>query len=229
MNSLIVVGGGAGKRMKSKTPKIFLSLAGKPILMRTLSVFREVRGISEVVLVLPRGKIERVIKDYGIQLMGLGVKKIASGGATRQESVCRGLEMVDEQARLILVHDAARPLVTPREVRAVMRAAHKSGAALLGVPVRDTLKKVSSRGGKVKGTVAREGLWRAQTPQVARSDWLYRAHEKGAGKDATDDCELLEMIGKKVVMVEGSERNIKITAPEDVVLAEMLLEKDGKL
>jgi 2-C-methyl-D-erythritol 4-phosphate cytidylyltransferase len=220
--SVILPAGGAGKRMRAGGPKVFIKLAGKPILIRALEAFRGIGGIREIVLALPPRRISKAISEFGGAFRRLGVTKIVSGGAERQESVANALAVVSSRAELVLVHDAARPLVTKKEIRAVLKAARSSGAAIVALPARDTVKQVG-RGGKIERTLDRSNLWQALTPQVFKAGLLREAHAKSRGRRATDDAQLVERLGKKVVVVPGSASNIKITTREDLRLAEALL------
>lgn len=221
MISVIVPAGGSGRRMKGRVPKIFLDLAGKPMLVRTLEVFRGIRGIGEIILALPPRRISRAIDRYGRRFRDLGVTKIAPGGASRQESVANALAVVESRADWVLVHDAARPLVTGREIRAVLRAARKTGAAILARPARDTLKQVDGRG-RVVRTLDRTRIRHALTPQAFRAELLREAHRRRGGRPATDDAQLVERLGRKISVVEGSNWNLKVTTSEDLRMARRL-------
>jgi 2-C-methyl-D-erythritol 4-phosphate cytidylyltransferase len=170
------------------------------------------------VLVVPQESIGEATRIAG----GNDSVVVAPGGASRQESVANGLELV--RSDVVVVHDAARPLATPELVRAVLAPLDGTEGAVAAVPVDETLKLVES--GRVSATVDRTGLWRVQTPQAFDAARLRAAHGSAArdGFDATDDAQLIERQGGRVVVVEGSRRNIKITYPEDFELAEALLE-----
>ena len=205
--------------MRSRMPKILLPLGGKPVLLRTLEAFHGVRGIGEIILALPSSRISATLKEHGSRLMKLGLIKVVPGGPTRRESVGNALSVVDRAAQIVVVHDAARPLVTPGEIRAVLKEARRTGAAVLAVPVRDTLKAVDGKGRIVK-TVDRSKLWHALTPQAFRADWLRKAHKRKTRQVATDDAQLVEALGHRVSVVEGSPRNLKITTPADIAMAQ---------
>jgi 2-C-methyl-D-erythritol 4-phosphate cytidylyltransferase len=208
--------------MRFRRPKALVELGGKPILIRCLEAFRGVGGIREIVLALPRAHCARAVSRYGEHFRRLGVKKIVSGGPTRRRSVANALSVVRSESKWILVHDAARPLVTKGEIRAVLKAARGGGAAIAALPVSDTLKEVG-RGGRIVRTHDRSGLWRALTPQVFRADLLRRAHARRGRGSATDDAQLVERLGQRVRVVEGLAGNIKITTRSDLRLAEALL------
>jgi len=155
--------------------------------------------------------------------------QIVDGGSERFESVASALQQVKPEAEFIAIHDAVRPCLTEEMVDAVFAKAEKTGAAVLAVPIRDTIKRVDAQQA-VQATMPREGLWLAQTPQVFRKDWLveaYAARQK-LGKDITDDSQLVEAAGHTVHVVEGSASNIKITAKRDLFLAEAILKSRPK-
>jgi 2-C-methyl-D-erythritol 4-phosphate cytidylyltransferase len=152
------------------------------------------------------------------------VTKVVPGGAERQDSVRHALEAVPEDADLVLVHDAVRPFLTERMVEDVVRMARAKGAAIVALPVRDTVKQVGADR-VIERTVDRGPLWLAQTPQAFRRDWLLAAHRKALteGVRATDDAYLVEWSGHPVSVIEGSGENIKVTRPEDLVIGEAIL------
>ena len=203
--SVILLAAGAGRRMGRATPKAFLGLGGRPLYLHSLETFRSMREVRQVVLVVPRG----------VRVAG-GVE----GGARRQDSVKNGLREVDPASDLVLIHDAARPFVTPGLVRKVIRGALKHGAAVPGVPVRDTVKRLDERG-RVRATLDRKGLWAVQTPQGFKRGVLEAAYASGHGrKDATDDAQVVERAGGRVAVVEGNPENFKITSKNDLIHAE---------
>ena len=219
----IIPAGGSGQRMGLPLPKQFHELAGCPILIHTLKAFEAAASIDEIIVVAPADHCDQVramVARFGLTRVG----QVVAGGATRQDSVRAGVNHVAVDTDFVVVHDGARPFVTPELIDGCLAAARESGAALAAVPVRDTLKRVGEEG-LVAGTVDRSVLWQAQTPQVVRLDLLRRAY--GAvdedGFVGTDEASLLEHIGCPVRVVEGSERNLKITRPEDLHIAEALL------
>jgi len=155
--------------------------------------------------------------------------QIADGGKERFESVANALALVKPEVEFVAIHDAARPCVTTELIDSVFASAVKMGAAMLAVPVSDTVKRADDKG-RVRETVPRQGLWLAQTPQVFRRDWLVEAYAKRAqlGRDITDDAQLLEAAGHAVHLVQGSTTNLKITAREDLALAEAILKARPK-
>ena len=215
----VIPAGGAGLRMGADRPKQFLPLAGAPLLARTVAVFAAMEEISEVVVALPAAHL-----DEGRRLLaGIPGLRLVTGGVTRQESVARGLAALDDRVDVVLVHDGARPLVSAELVRACIEAAAGDGAAVAAVPVADTLKRVED--GRIVATVERDGLWRAQTPQAARLSLLRRAMAAAdeEGFTGTDECSLLERAGVPGTVVPGAESNLKVTRPEDMMIAEAML------
>ncbi len=223
----VIVAAGEGRRMGGATPKPLLKLAGREIILHTLERFAASKVGKAIVVVAERERAnyERVLA--AAKLKGLEWT-IQTGGPRRQDSVARGLAAVDKDCELVVVHDAVRPLVSPALIDRCVAAAEKEGAAVAGLPVADTIKLVSSDR-RIEATPPRESLWAIQTPQAFRAELLREAHRRAAidRVEATDDAMLAERMGKKVVVVEGERRNIKITTPEDLALAEALLARSG--
>jgi 2-C-methyl-D-erythritol 4-phosphate cytidylyltransferase len=223
MNVAIIAAAGQGTRMGGKRAKQFLELAGVPVIIHTLKKFEQCEAIQEVVLVLPAADAAGFLElagKYRLRKLAL----VVPGGATRGESVQRGLQAVRAAtAEIIAVHDGVRPFVTPYEIERTVRAAEATGAAVLTAPVVDTIKEVES--GRVVRTLERARLYRALTPQCFRFELLRRAFEQSPGliAEATDDSSLIESLGVTVAIVEGDARNIKITRPEDIAFGEILL------
>lgn len=224
MNVAIVVAGGKGVRFGGDRPKQFLEVNGSPIIIHTLRQFERCREIGSVVVVLPAEEtagFPSLIAKFGLRK----VAHIVPGGATRAQSVKRGLAAINN-ADVVAVHDGVRPLVTPAEIDEVVKAASESGAAILVAGLADTIKDVS--GNRVINTLPRVNLRRALTPQCFRMDILKRAYEPleqldAAAIEVTDDSFLVERLGIEVVTIEGSARNIKITREEDLAFAEASL------
>ncbi len=224
MNSAIIVAAGSGVRFGGKKPKQFLEILGKPIIVHTLEKFEFCPQIDEIILVLPAAEIENFSKIAGKYNLKKLVKTIA-GGDTRAESVWNGLSEINSAAaEIVAVHDGARPLVTVEEITKTIERAKETGAACLAANVTDTIKEIS--GDKIIKTVDRAKLRRALTPQCFRYKILKRAFEENKSENsaATDESFLVENLGVEVLIVEGSTRNIKITTPEDLILAEKLLD-----
>jgi 2-C-methyl-D-erythritol 4-phosphate cytidylyltransferase len=224
MNVAIVVAAGKGTRLGGNRPKQFLELGGIPVIIHTLRQFERCREIDRLVVVLPAEEtagFQSVAQRFGLQKLS----RVISGGATRAQSVQRGLAVVGE-AELVAVHDGVRPFVAPEEIDRVVSAARAGGAAILVAPVADTIKEIKDD--RVVCTLTRSQLRRALTPQCFHVDILKRAYDQLAeveaeGIEVTDDSLLVERLGVEVVAVEGSARNIKITREEDLVLGEAIL------
>jgi 2-C-methyl-D-erythritol 4-phosphate cytidylyltransferase len=224
MNVAIVVAAGKGTRLGGNRPKQVLELGGIPVIIHTLRQFERCREIDQVVVVLPAEEtagFQSVAQRFRLQKLA----RVLSGGATRAQSVQRGLAVVGE-AELVAIHDGVRPFVTPEEIDQVVSAARATGAAILVAPVADTIKEIKND--RVIRTLTRSQLRRALTPQCFHIDILKRAYNQLAeveaeGIEVTDDSLLVERLGVEVVAVEGSARNIKITRQEDLMLGEALL------
>lgn len=212
-NLLIIAAAGMGSRLGRSEPKALVPLLGRPLISWTLDALAAVAFAGQRVAV-PPGRENRFEAAIG------GSAGIVTGGHTRSESVRRAFESLDAgPADLVCVHDAARPFVTAAETRSVLDAAEATGAAIAGIPVVDTLKRVE--GNRIVSTVDREGLFAAATPQVFRGDLLARAFE--ATSDATDEAALVEELGAIVVVVPISRLSFKVTTPEDLEMAEALI------
>lgn len=220
----LVPAAGRGLRMGGRIPKQFLSLGGQPILAQSLRVLQASPVIHEIILAVPQAERQYCL-DHIVADGEFGkVTKVVSGGEQRQDSVRHALAEVGQETEIVLVHDAVRPFLTEDMIRNVVQAAVEHGAAIIALPMRDTVKYVGG-GGVIERTVDRRPLWLAQTPQAFRRAWLEEGHHKAllGGVQATDDAHLVELIGKPVVVVEGSGENIKVTRPEDLLIGEAIL------
>ena len=223
MNVAIIAAAGAGTRMAGRRPKQFLELAGTPIILHTLRPFELCDSIQEVIVVLSAGESAGFLElasKAGLRK----ITRVVPGGRTRAESVYRGLQAIrSATADIVAVHDAVRPFVTASEIAQTVQAAQENGAALLVAPVTDTIKEVTD--GEVLRTLDRSSLRSSLTPQCFRYELLRRAYDGVDLSDpaVTDDSVLVERLGVKIKAVEGSRRNIKITTPEDLLIAEALL------
>jgi 2-C-methyl-D-erythritol 4-phosphate cytidylyltransferase len=204
--------------------KQFRPLGGLPLVVHSLRVFQASPVIDAVVLAVPEAELHYCRTDIVERYAFTKVTHVVAGGKERQDSVRRALAVVDEGVRLVVIHDAVRPCVTEEMVREVVEAASADGAAIVALPMRDTVKQVADDH-LIQRTIDRKPLWLAQTPQAFRRDWLGEAHRKAEseGLAATDDAFLLEWMGHPVRVVEGSGENIKVTRPEDLVIAEAIL------
>ena len=226
MNIAIIAAAGAGTRMASDRPKQFLLLAGTPVIFHTLKPFEECEQIQEVIVVLPAEESAGFLSmegKYGLRKHA----RVVTGGATRADSVKRGLMAIrSATAEIVAVHDGVRPFVTVAEIENTIAAAQADGAAILVAPVTDTIKHVN--GGAVVKTLDRSVLRRALTPQCFRYELLRQAYQSADIKDPTltDESALVEQLGHRVRVVEGSSRNIKITTAEDFAIAEAMLTTD---
>ena len=218
---VVIVAAGSASRMGG-IDKVMALLKGEPMILRTVRTFQECDAISEIVIVTREDlivPISDLCKDMD------KVKAVVVGGKSRQESVNLGLNALSGKVRLAAVHDGARPLISWQVIDRTVRAAHTYGAAAPAIPVKDTIKVVEGR--VVKNTPDRATLFAVQTPQVFDFDLLRGALKKAEqdGSQVTDDCSAVELMGFKVKIVEGDERNIKVTTPMDLKIAEMLLEE----
>ncbi|MBQ3192279.1 MAG: 2-C-methyl-D-erythritol 4-phosphate cytidylyltransferase [Oscillospiraceae bacterium] len=217
----VIVAAGNASRMGG-IDKVMAQLKGEPMILRTVRTFQECDAISEIVIVTREDlivPISGLCRDMG------KVKAVVCGGKSRQESVHLGLNALSDKVQLAAIHDGARPLITWQLIDRVVRAANTHNAAAPAIPVKDTIKVVEGR--VVKYTPDRATLFAVQTPQVFDFDLLRGALKKAAldGAQVTDDCSAVELMGMTVKIVEGDERNIKVTTPMDLKIAEMLLEE----
>ena len=226
MNIAIIAAAGTGSRMASNRPKQFLQLAGTPIIFHTLKPFELCDSIQEVIVVLPAEESAAFLAQAGKH----GLRKltrVVPGGATRAESVKRGLMSIRAAtAEIVAVHDGVRPFVTVEEINETVETARRDGAAILATPVTDTIKVVD--GDTVVETLARQHLRQALTPQCFRYDLLREAYDVADVTDPalTDESALVERLGHSVTIVDGSPRNIKITTPRDLLIAETFLKDE---
>lgn len=216
----IVVAAGAGVRMGTPVPKALMPLAGRPMLAWSLEALRSCDDVRAIVVVAPPGLEAQVA-----EVAGAGAA-VVPGGDSRAESVREGLRAAPAGAGLVLVHDAARPLVTPELIQAVLDGVHGADGAIAATPAADTLKR-AGEGGLIEGTVPRQGLWAAQTPQAFHLstllDAVEAAEEDGRLGAATDCASLVEARGRHVRLVDSRAPNLKVTTPADAILAEALL------
>ena len=217
----VIVAAGSASRMGG-IDKVMAPLGGKPMVARTVAAFQSCDAIAEIVIV-PRPDLIRPISAL---CAGMDkVRAVVAGGSSRQESVGLGLNALSKNVELAAIHDGARPLITEAVIDRTVRAANSYGAAAPAVPVKDTIKVV--KGGLVEKTPERATLQGVQTPQVFDFDLLRGALKKAQEEKAalTDDCSAVERLGMQVKIVEGDERNLKVTTPMDLKIAEMLLEE----
>ena len=226
----IVVAAGTGRRMGGEISKIFLPIAGRPVLLRTLDRIFSAKSVNQVVLVIAASELKRCgallradsnlcARSYILQ----------TGGTTRQQSAKRGLEKVGADTDIVIIHDGARPLVSAALIDRCVEVAADKGAVVVGLPARDTIKVVG-HDRVIRSTPERSSLWEIQTPQVFQRELIVAGHERAEADDieATDDAMVVERMGKPVYVLEGERTNFKITLPEDIWLAEMMI-RDGRI
>lgn len=229
--SAVVLAGGSGSRMGAEIPKQYLSLLGKPVLVHTLLAFEACRLIREIVLVTRAGDVEycrTLCQQYGIKKC----KTIVTGGEQRVDSARTGVMHTDPACEYVAIHDAARCLITPKQIREVANAAYAYQAATAATPAVDTIKRANAYG-FIEETLPRETAWCAQTPQIFHRAYYLGALEKAKKeqKSFTDDNMLMELIGQRVFLVDTGADNFKITVASDLARAEAVLcerEKEKK-
>jgi len=221
--SAVIAAAGQGERMGAGINKMFMTMLDKPLIYYTLNTFEQCDSVDEIVIVTREEDIipmRDIAENFGIYK----VSKIVAGGDTRQQSVRRGIEEVNESAEIILIHDGARPFVTNDELESLIDETYVTGACALGTKVKDTIKRV---GGEniITETPERDNLRAVATPQAFNAAMIKEAHRRAEedGFCGTDDCALAERLGVKVKIIECSYNNIKITTPEDVYVGEKIL------
>lgn len=222
----LIAAAGLGKRMNAKISKPFIPIFGKPIIAYTLEKFEQCKLIEKIYLIVNREEKDLYLKNIILRYNFTKVQGLIEGGKTRQDSVYNGLKALDADTDIVVIHDGARPLVGEKLIQDSIKAAQKYGAAILVIPIKDTIKK-SQKYMFVNGTLDREQIWRAQTPQSFKYDIILSAYKK-AYQDklwATDDAAIVERYGHKVKMIIGSEENIKITTPFDIIIAQNFLKR----
>ena len=225
MVAAIFPAAGASKRMGGGFNKNLLELAGEPILIRTLKTFSQIERVKFLIVVVAAHEVETVEKLL-IATKNLKSWRVTIGGSERQYSIANGLKLLPDDAEIILVHDAARPLISARTINEVIDAAEKFGGAIAAVPAKDTIKIIDTEG-FVKSTPPRKNLVAVQTPQGFRREILLQAYSKAAEENflGTDDASLVERLGAKIKIVASDYENIKITTPEDISVAETFLRR----
>jgi 2-C-methyl-D-erythritol 4-phosphate cytidylyltransferase len=221
----IIPAAGTGIRMGGVTPKQFLSLEGVPVFVHTLKKFADSEAIDEIFLGVRPEEMDRASQQMALEHFAKAVRLVA-GGATRQETVARCLDQAPPETDVVVVHDAVRPFIELAMIRQVVDAARKNGAAILGIPSVDTIKKVERH--TITGTIPRERIVLAQTPQAFRYTLLRKAFDRALAEGfyGTDESSLVEHDGHDVTVLMGSDRNIKITKPSDLPLARLYIEQE---
>lgn len=223
--SLIIPAAGSGVRMGRDVPKPFIEINGRAILQHTIDKFINIHGLRQIIVVASAQYVplvNKLVSGYSRSALQVSV---VEGGSERQYSIYNALKHVDERAELIAVHDAVRPFVKPEKIMKCIKFANETGAAILGIPVSDTIKEVNTEY-FIESTPDRSVLWQIQTPQIFKTEVLIKAYEKAIkeGFAGTDDSSLVENAGIKVKVIEGGVNNFKITYPIDLKIAEQLIE-----
>ena len=217
----VIVAGGAGKRFGSKEPKQFLLLNKKKMFEWSILAFKKLKECKQIILVVPEYKLsemEKYKKLYKID--------VVCGGKERYNSVQNGLNAVKDSRDIVAVHDAARPLITSKIIKDVFDSAVKNGGAIAACVARDTIK-FSKNGKNITKSIDRNNIWQAQTPQMFKTKVLRKVYSNKIPKTVTDDAQLVEKAGKKVMLVDGGYENFKVTQPIDFKLAEYILKNRG--
>ena len=220
---VLIPAAGLGRRMGGSVSKQYLSFNGRPILSHTIALFDAHPRIDHIYIIAPAEQIEFCRQQCITPYSFTKVRDIISGGNERQDSVRNGIVACSAQAKdILLIHDGVRPLFPAEQIDAVLAEVERSGSCVIGVPVKDTIKQIS--GSTIVNTPERSTLWAAHTPQAFRFELIAAAHHKAAQCNyyGTDDASLLEWQGFAVTILEGSYRNIKITTPEDLLIAQAL-------
>lgn len=224
----LITAAGKGQRMQSEIPKQYLCLGDKPILVHTLQVFEECPAVDGIYLIVPQDQMAMVQKDIIERYQLKKVLKLVRGGKMRQLSVWNGLQAIRSGCSIVVVHDGVRPFISCRLIEQSIEEAQKNGAAVVGVPAKDTVKRILE--GKKVQTLQREEIWLAQTPQSFQFSLLKKAYQKAQQEDilGTDDASLVEGLGHPITLIKGDYSNIKITTPEDLVWAESFFSMEKK-
>jgi len=225
---VILAAGGQGSRLNASIPKSLVLLKGKPLLVFSLEVFELCPLIDSVIIVAPEQKlsdVERAVGDFSYTK----VNRVVPGGMRRRDSVANGLKALNRETEIVLIHDAARPLISLKLLEQSIIACQKESAVITAVPIKSTIKRVNSENLFVESTLDRRLLWEVQTPQVFQKHLIVNAHREYPDMDVTDDAYLVEMTGQPVRVIPGSYRNIKITTPEDLVVAASLMDQSDTI
>lgn len=220
----VVVSAGKGLRLKSKVSKPLIKINCKPIIAYSLNTLSKHPYIKDIIVVANHKNLEGIrntIKQYHINK----VRGVVLGGRLRQDSVFNGLRATDSRTEIVLIHDGGRPFIGRQTISSVIKAAKRHKAAVVGVPVKATIKMAGGQGPKAKmvdKTIDRNNLWEIQTPQVFERSLILKAYNRFGNAGATDDAMLVEKLGAKVMVVPGTYKNIKITTPEDLVIAKAI-------
>lgn len=221
---VVIAAGGSGTRFGTDMPKQFVDLCGAPVISHTIAKFEKSPSISQIVIVAHKNYLvfcSDVVSSFGFSK----VTSIIEGGHTRQQSVLKGIKSLSKDIDYVLIHDAARPLVSVKTIEKCCKETAKHGACAAGTTAIDTIK-ISEDGEFVDGTIDRNKIWQIQTPQCFNKEFILKCHKNAAfeGIEATDDCFLAEHYGAKIKLVDAGRENIKITNYSDLAVAEVLLD-----
>jgi len=221
MVAAVIVAAGKGVRMQNPLRKQYLPLGGLPILAHTLTVIDKCHLIGHIYLVIPQDDFDFCRENIIGRIKLVRNVHLVAGGGRRQESVYNGLQQIDPACRIVVIHDGVRPFVQRDQLTACINGARKFGACIMGTPAYDTLKQVN-QSGSIVGTILRDAIWLAQTPQAFRYELITKAHDRARldGYQGTDDASLVERLGEAVKILHGSRSNIKITNKEDFKIAQ---------
>ena len=224
--AVIIPAAGSGIRMGSDIPKPFIKISGKTILQRSIECFLEIEGVVQIIIATSEEYFDECNKIFAsIHASNISFQVI-EGGTERQYSTQNALNEVNSKVELVAIHDAVRPFANTSQIRDCFKAANEIGGAILGVPAKDTIKKVNAEN-FIKKTPSRSELWQAQTPQIFKTYLIKEAYDSAIKNNflGTDDASLVEQIGEKVKIVNGSRENFKITYPIDLKVAELIINK----
>jgi len=223
----VITAAGLGTRMATEQAKQFLDLDGRPLLTATLEPFQNCGAVDAIILVVPSKDVDYCRKEIVAAFEFDKVKKVVPGGERRQDSVRSGIEATNGEYGLVLIHDGVRPVIDEALIGRVIEKAKTHRAVITALPAKETVKEVTGQG-EVGKTYDRKSLWLVQTPQVFRYEDISAAHKKAlveGWEEATDDSLLVERLGIPVSVIEGSEKNIKVTTPNDLELARFFLSR----
>jgi 2-C-methyl-D-erythritol 4-phosphate cytidylyltransferase len=225
----IITGGGTGVRFGADRPKQFLNITGKMLIQHTIQAFNRHPLITDIIVVLPTSEIPTFQDHLDTGNFGSKIRSVVPGGASRQDSVRLGILAIHTKSDYVVIHDAARCLITESEITdTIQKCLEGWKGAICALPVRDTIKK--TEGEKIISTQSREHLWGMQTPQVFEYELIKNAYEKAHLEKfiATDDAQIAEYVGAEICVVQGKSTNFKVTYPEDLQMAEMILRERKK-
>jgi 2-C-methyl-D-erythritol 4-phosphate cytidylyltransferase len=226
----VIPAAGSGMRMGLEEAKQYLEIDGKPLLVHTLRTFQECHAVDSIIIVVPEKDVDYCLHQMVPRYQLSKVYKVISGGERRQDSVRNGIEAVADSCRWVLIHDGVRPFVSTELIEKVIKAARRYRAVITGLPVTETIKRVDSNA-NVLETIERNDLWLIQTPQIFGREDIHLAHQEALKRgwtEATDDAFLVEKMGISAKIIEGEERNIKITTSHDLQVARFLLSTESR-